>query len=82
MNWFALTKLIEVDSRFVHLRFANQTYIEHMKDSLHYSWLSFKASFYFFIHAIYPDVFHHNGSDAITTINDEILEKYSNINRH
>lgn len=72
----------EVESWFAHLRFANQTYFHHMKDSLHYSWCSFKASFYFFIHAFYPDLFQHSGSDVVITLNDDILEKYTeNINR-
>lgn len=67
----------EVNSRFAHLRFANQTYTQHMKDSMHYSWLAFKASMCFLVHSFYPDVFQHNGSDLIISLNGEILEKYS-----
>ncbi len=66
-------------SYFKHLDFASQTYHQHFKDAMRYSWTSCKCSFYFFVHAIWPDAFQHTGSDIIVELNDEILDKYKNI---
>lgn len=63
--------------RIDHLTFANQTYYNHMRDTLRYSWASLKSSIYFAIHAFFPNTFQHNGSDLIVALNDELLEKYS-----
>ena len=52
-------------SQFKHLQELNITYTEHFKNSMSYSIQSLKASFYFFIHAIYPDVYLTNGSNTI-----------------
>ena len=65
-----------------HLVFANQTYFEHMKDAMSYSWRSAKSSFCFMMHALCPSVFQHAGSDIIVELHDEIIEKYEkNIER-
>jgi hypothetical protein len=34
---------------FKHLSFANQSYFQHFRDSIKYSFMSFKASFCFFV---------------------------------
>ena len=60
-----------------HLEFAGQTYRQHFKDSMKYSWKSFKASVVFFIHAVYPNSLRHTGSSIITEVNDTIVTKYS-----
>lgn len=60
-----------------HLEFAGQTYSEHFKDSLKYSCKALKASFYFFIHALIPDVFTQSGSNCIHELSDTIKEKYN-----
>jgi hypothetical protein len=73
-NDYNVIPVDELTERTSHLRFVNQTYITHMKHSLHYSWSSCKASFYFFIHAFYPDWFQHNGSAEITRINQQISQ--------
>lgn len=64
------------DYYFNHLNFMGQCYFFHFKQSIKYSFLACKASFYFFIHAIYPDIFQHTASDIIVGINDEILQTY------
>lgn len=64
------------DSYFNHLNFLRQSYFFHFKQSMKYSFLTWKASIYFFIHAIYPDIFHHTGSDIVVGINDEIIQTY------
>lgn len=64
------------DYYFNHLNFMRQSYFFHFKQSIKYSFLAWKASFYFFIHAIYPDIFQHTASDIIVGINDEILMTY------
>lgn len=63
-------------SFFLHLQFRRQSYFSHFRQAIKYSMLTCKASFCFFIHAIYPDVFQHTGSDIIVGINDEILQAY------
>jgi hypothetical protein len=64
---------------FKHLEFANQSYFEHLKDSLYYSAISFKSAFFFAIHGFYPDIFTHSGSDNTVKLADSIVEKYANI---
>lgn len=63
-------------SRFRHLVFANQTYWEHFCDSLGYFKSSICASFYFFCHAFFPDIFEQSGSKKIKELNDKIQIKY------
>jgi len=62
-----------------HLEFANQTYYEHFKDSIYYSWCSFKSTWFFLIHAFLPNTFEKNGSDTIKHISDIITKKYNKI---
>jgi hypothetical protein len=66
--------------RFEHLEFANQTYFEHFKDSMYFSFKALKASFCFFIHACYPNSFERTGSNEIFDLNETIKSKYSNTN--
>ena len=65
--------------RFEHLEFANQTYFEHFKDSMYFSFKALKASCCFFIHACYPSSFEKNGSNEIYELNEIIKSKYSNL---
>lgn len=60
-----------------HLEFAGQTYVQHFRDAIKYSMLSFKASICFLVHALLPNIFQHSGSDIIVGLNDEILQKYA-----
>lgn len=60
-----------------HLNFANQTYFEHFKDSITYCGKSIKASFFFFVHAIWPDLFTQSGSQCIHELSDTIKYKYN-----
>lgn len=62
-----------------HLESVSQTYTEHFSDSMYYSWSSFKGSFYFFAHGIYPDAFETNGSDSINNLNSILQNKIKHI---
>ena len=66
----------EDDVYFKHLAFANQTYFEHFKDAIKYSFISLKASFVFFCHAIWPDIFIKTGSHTVHELSKTISEKY------
>jgi hypothetical protein len=61
---------------FKHLEFANQTYFEHFYDSIGYCGKCLKSSFYFFVHAIWPDIFQQNGSNTVRDLNNVITSKY------
>jgi hypothetical protein len=50
---------------FTHLKQINKGYVEHFLHAMSYCFISLSASFYFFIHAIYPDVFVFDGSKQI-----------------
>jgi hypothetical protein len=63
-------------SYFTHLNQVEQTYSQHFTDSIGYSWKSFKASFCFLCHAVWPDVFITSGSSYIMQLNDTIQAKY------
>lgn len=54
--------------KFKHLQQLKQNYFNHFYDALKYSILSLRASYYFFIHALYPDVYVTNGSETIDFI--------------
>jgi hypothetical protein len=64
--------------KFIHLEDVKQTYFEHFKDALYYSFASLRASIYFLIHGIYPDIFITSGSSTIFNINGQIINKYKN----
>lgn len=64
-------------SFFNHLNFANQSYFEHFKDSISYCGQSIKASFFFFIHSIWPDFFTQSGSQCIHQLSETIQYKYN-----
>jgi hypothetical protein len=66
---------------FIHLKNVNQTYIEHFYDAMNFSFMSLRASFYFFIHAIWPDLFLTNGSKQIEKLHNIILSKTNKINK-
>lgn len=64
-----------------HLKTINQTYGQHMLNALKYSALCQKASFFFLIHAIIPDVFVDNGSKTIRQIQDILAQQQNKKNR-
>jgi len=66
--------------KFKHLCDNNQTYKDHFKDSMYYSFKSFKCSIYFLCHAFWPDKFKKKGSKNINKLNEEIKKKYMDIN--
>lgn len=65
--------------KFQHLIENDQTYFEHFKDAMYYSFESFKCSIYFLCHAVWPDSLKKNGSKKINKLHDEIKEKYKNM---
>jgi hypothetical protein len=56
--------------KFEHLDDVNQTYFGHFGHAMMYSYKSLKCSFYFFIHAIWPDCFVHHGSESIKELHE------------
>lgn len=60
---------------FEHLDTAQQCYTEHFKDSFSYSWTAFKSSFYFFIHAVWPNAYQYKGSQTIHKLNTKLQNK-------
>lgn len=68
--------------QFTHLNSVNQSYTTHFNDSMKYSWMSLKSSFYFFCHGFYPDAFETRGSDTIVDLNSIIQDKMNQIREH
>lgn len=66
------------NSMFEHLERVDQTYFEHFGNAMSYSMQSLKSSFYFFIHAFWPDCFEHDGSDSIKELHETLQEKLAN----
>ena len=58
-----------------HLTRVKQHYWEHFFDAISYSFMAFKASCYFFVHAIFPDLFEFDGSREIKNLNDILVSK-------
>lgn len=63
-----------------HLYFSNQTYVEHFKDSIYYSFQAFKAGVYFLVHAVVPDFCVSDGSETIHEIELLVRDKYERLN--
>ena len=66
--------------KFHHLDQVNQTYLTHFYDAISYSYISMKASFCFFVHSIYPDLFEYEGSQLIENLNNILIEKKKKLN--
>ncbi len=60
---------------FIHLKYVKQTYSEHFCDAMLFSFIAFKAFFYFFVHALWPDLFEFNGSREIEQLNNLLMTK-------
>lgn len=68
---------------FKHLKYAKQSYFEHFFDSIKYVKLGLKATFYFGVHSVYPDLYEHQGSDTVKQLNyilQEKIKKIQNVN--
>jgi hypothetical protein len=59
---------------FKHLQETEQTYIFHFFNAMNYSYISLKASFYFFIHAFYPDFFQFDESKTIYNLYNRLFD--------
>jgi hypothetical protein len=55
-----------------HLQTANQTWFEHFKNSIGYSWKSFTACVFFTVHAFFPETFTASGSNVIKNLHKEL----------
>jgi len=60
---------------FIHLKYVKQSYSEHFFDAMLFSFIAFKAFFYFFVHALWPDIFEFNGSKEIERLNNLLISK-------
>lgn len=60
---------------FKHLNYVKQTYYDHFLDSMLFSFIALKISFYFFVHALWPDVFEFDGSKEIERLNNLLISK-------
>ena len=69
-------------SFFNHLNENECSYIDHFTNALKYSSISLKASFYFFIHAIFPDFYIDNGSKTINSLNKIIINHTYIVNKN
>lgn len=58
-----------------HLEYANQTYLEHLKDSMKFCSQSLKASCYFFCHGLVPDSNQQSGSKTIEELHNTLQYK-------
>jgi len=65
---------------FSHLRLVKQSYFEHFFDAISYSFMAFKASFCFFVHSIWPDLFEFDGSNLIARLNAILADKKRRLN--
>ena len=65
--------------KFKHLQYANQSYLEHLRDSLKFVGMSLQAAFYFTVHSVYPDLFERHGSQVIKKLNDILQAKIENL---
>ena len=61
--------------RFNHLKYVEQSYCEHFIHAFSYSCRAFKAGCYFFIHALWPDIFEFDGSREIDELNSILVYK-------
>lgn len=61
--------------KFQHLEDINQSYSDHFKDAIGYSWTAFKCSMIFFVHALYPDVLKTAGSKKLNKLHEIIQTK-------
>lgn len=60
---------------FSHLTRVKQHYWQHFFDAISYSFMAFKASGFFFVHAVFPDLFEFNGSREIANLNTILVNK-------
>ncbi len=67
---------------FRHLQQVNQSYISHFCDSINYSFISLKASFYFLIHSLWPDLYEFDGSNTIKELHNILEEKKRKFKLH
>lgn len=61
--------------KFEHLAEAKQSYQAHFKDAINFSLTAVRASFYLFVHAIYPDVYRHKGSETLDKLKQQMDKK-------
>ena len=67
-------------SRFKHLNTIKMNYNQHFKNSIYYSFTSLKASYYFLIHSIYPDIYTTSGTNTVRKLNN-LIEQHAHTTR-
>lgn len=60
--------------RYQHLQKINQTYFQHLQNAFSYATQCQKASLYFMVHAIYPDIFVDNGSTTVKRLHERLQQ--------
>ena len=60
---------------FQHLQEVKQSYIQHLFDTLFYCKYTLYATFCFFLHGIYPDIYTKEGSATLRFILSQIDNK-------
>jgi hypothetical protein len=60
---------------FEHLEHVKESYWEHFKHSMTYAFLAAKCSFFFIVHAFWPDLFQHSGSDTILHLTNKMSNR-------
>jgi Family of unknown function (DUF6356) len=64
-----------IGMKIKHLEDNNQTYKQHMKDALKYSFASLRASWYFLVHALVPSLYTKEGSSTINELDKQLEQK-------
>jgi hypothetical protein len=60
---------------FEHLEHVKESYWVHFKHSMTYAFLAAKCTFFFIVHAFWPDVFQTSGSDTIFRLTNKMTKR-------
>jgi len=60
---------------FSHLQIENLSYSSHFIRAFNLSWTCLKASYFLFVHAVYPDMYAYEGSKLIEKMYIECKNK-------
>lgn len=64
-----------------HLKYAKQSYLLHLYDTINYSYHAFHAGIVFIIHGLFPCIYTSRGSTIIYNLNEVIIEKKNNLEK-
>ena len=60
---------------FEHLEHVKESYWVHFKHSITFAFLAAKSSFFFIVHAFWPDLFQTSGSDTIFKLTNKMTKR-------